>query len=145
MKPEWMAIAEQELAFGVREIPGPHTNSRIRSYHQATTYMATSDEVPWCSSFANWCLRAAGVPGTKSAAARSWLTWGTALDEPRYGAIVVLARGTNPAQGHVGFYVGQREEDVTVQLLGGNQHDAVSIASYPADRVLGIRWPDGVA
>jgi uncharacterized protein (TIGR02594 family) len=135
-----MAVAEAELARGVREIPGPQHEARILAYHQATAFRATSDEVPWCASFVSWCLREAGVASTNSAAARSYLQWGQALDDPRYGAITVLARGKSPAMGHVGFYVGARED--AVLLLGGNQGNAVSIAAFPRERVLAYRWPD---
>ena len=140
MTPEWMQVAERELARGVRELPGPADNPRIVEYHAATSFRATDDEVPWCSSFVNWCLQQTGREGTRSAAARSWLYYGTALDAPEYGCIVVLARGTNPAQGHVAFYTDTRP-DGHLLLLGGNQSDAVSIAAYPSDRLLAYRWP----
>ena len=137
--PEWMIVATRELAHGVKEVPGPEANPRIVDYHAATSFEATSDEVPWCSSFVNWCLQHAGYEGTRSAAARSWLTWGEPLDDPRYGAITVLARGKNPSLGHVGFFTGY--EGDLVQILGGNQGNAVSIAGYPSARVLAYRWP----
>ena len=142
MTPEWMQVAERELARGVREIPGPEHNRRILAYHNSTSFRGTSDEIPWCSSFVNWCLQQTGREGTRSAAARSWLTYGTALDDPEYGAIVVLARGKNPAQGHVGFYT-DRRPDGYLLLLGGNQSDSVSIAAFPVERVLSYRWPKG--
>lgn len=74
--PTWMVIAERELASGVRERPGAEHNPRIVEYHSATLLRATTDEVPWCSSFANWCLLQVFETGTWSAAARSWLAWG---------------------------------------------------------------------
>ena len=138
--PLWMRIAEAELAASVREVPGPDSNPRIVEYHSATSFKATDDRVPWCSSFVNWCLREAGIPGTRSAAARSWLTWGDPLETPEYGCIAVLARGTNPAQGHVGFYT-DTKPDGHILVLGGNQADAVSIAAYAPARVLAYRWP----
>jgi uncharacterized protein (TIGR02594 family) len=134
-----MAIAELELARGVHEIHGPKHSPRVLEYHQATTFKAETDEVPWCSSFVNWCMREAGIEGTQSAAARSWLTWGEGLDAPRYGCVTVLSRGSNPMQGHVGFYVGERPDAVLV--LAGNQGDAVSIAAFNRARILAYRWP----
>jgi uncharacterized protein (TIGR02594 family) len=139
MTPEWMQTAEKELARGVRELPGVQHNSRILEYHDATSFRATSDEVPWCSSFVNWCFQQNGYEGTRSAAARSWLLWGQEI-EPEYGAVVVLARGGNPALGHVGFFT-DRRPDGKILLLGGNQRDSVSIAAYPHERVLSYRWP----
>jgi len=136
--PAWMPVAFDEL--GVKEVPGDGDNPRIVEYHQATTLKATDDEVPWCSAFVNWVMRESGYTYTKSAAARSWLTWGDEIELPMYGAVTVLRRGSNPAQGHVGFFVDQPEAGV-IRLLGGNQSDSVNITVFPASRVIGYRWP----
>jgi uncharacterized protein (TIGR02594 family) len=100
------------------------------------------DETPWCAAFVGWCLERAGVPGTGKANARSYLDWGGPLMKPRPGCIVVFSRGGNQAQGHVGFAL--REMAGRIDVLGGNQGDAVSIQRYPRDRLLGWRWPVGV-
>ena len=71
--------------------------------------------------------------------ARSYLRWGAALDEGRFGAVAVLSRGSDPAAGHVGFLLG--ETDAHFVLLGGNQGDAVGVAAFPKTRLLGFRWP----
>lgn len=135
--PPWMAIARGEM--GTQEQPGPTDNPRIIAYHATTTLHATTDEVPWCSSFVSWCIEQAGIRGTRSAAARSWLTWGEGLEHPILGCIVVLSRGSNPAAGHVGFWM--EEQTGRVQLLGGNQGNAVSLSTFDAARILGYRWP----
>jgi hypothetical protein len=44
-------IAKAEL--GTTEVPGTQNNPRILEYHATTTLKATTDEVPWCSSFVN--------------------------------------------------------------------------------------------
>jgi uncharacterized protein (TIGR02594 family) len=134
--PHWMPVAWREL--GVRELPGAPDAPRVVDYHQATTLKATDDEVPWCSAFVCWVLRAAHVPTTRSAAARSWLAWGRTVPE-RYGAVAVLSRGTNPAQGHVGFLVDA--DAASLWMIGGNQGDAVSVARFDRPRLLGLRWP----
>lgn len=131
----WMPVALQEL--GTREVAGPGDAPRIVAYHQATALGARDDEVPWCSSFVAWVMERAGYVTTRSAAARSWQTWGVET-EPRFGAITVLERG-GPATGHVGFWV---DADASrVWLLGGNQGDAVTIAPFARTRVLSCRWP----
>jgi len=134
----WYEVAMQEMAIGVDEIPGPEDNPRIVAYHQSTTLEADDDETPWCSSFVNWCVQRAGVQGTRSALARSWLSWGQELTAPRRGCIVVLRRGSNAQQGHVGFYHDDAGDRILV--LGGNQGNRVNISSFPKDRVLGYRW-----
>lgn len=133
--PLWMPIALGEL--GTHEILGPDDNPRIWEYHATTTLGGQPDEVPWCASFVGWVLREAHAAGTKSAAARSYLSWGQTSEE-RYGAIIVLKRGTGN-QGHVGFLI-----DATAHflwLVGGNQGNAVSVARFNRSALLGARWP----
>jgi len=151
-------IAMKEL--GTAEIFGDsHRNGgdnvRIVEYHAATSLRAQSDEVPWCASFVNWCLKKASLSGTNSARARSFLTWGVtvSLEKAERGDIVVLSRndargshrngGTNAQFGHVGFFAGQ--EGKSVLILGCNQSNKVSISPYPTShgnhgfRILSIR------
>ena len=94
-----------------------------------------------CSAYANWCMHQAGVDGTGSAAARSWLRWGVPLAAPRPGCIVVLWRGTpnDRAHGHVAFL--ERAEGRTLYLLGGNQRNQVCVEPRPITQLLGYRWP----
>ncbi len=134
--PHWMPIAWRQL--GVRELAGDADEPRIVDYHQATSLKATDDEVPWCSAFACWVMREAHVPNPRSASARSWLAWGQTGSE-RYGVVTILQRGTNPAQGHVGFLLDG--DGASIWLLAGNQGDAVSVARFDRTRVLGFRWP----
>lgn len=135
--PKWLEVAEGEL--GVAEVPGEDNNLRVLEYHKTTALKATQDSVAWCSSFVNFCLLKAGIQGTHSAAARSWLSWGKELKEPKFGCIVVLKRGNSPSQGHVGFYVGSTTPE-TIRVLSGNQSDKVSIQNFKKSDVLGYRW-----
>ena len=135
-EPAWLRLAREEL--GQQEIAGGRDNPRIVEYHQATSLRATDDETPWCAAFVNWCLKKAGYRGTNSAAARSFLSWGTKITKPQAGAIVVFSRGAPPA-GHVAFYLSHTADAVSV--LGGNQGDRVSIARYDPSTILGYRWP----
>ena len=132
----WMTIAEDEI--GVAEVPGTASNARIAQYHETTHGGPETDSVPWCSSFVNFCITRAGVTGTQSKMARSWMTWGRDAGGFVPGCIVVLQRGAAP-KGHVGFCV--EASSGIVQLLGGNQGDAVNVASFDASRVLARRLP----
>lgn len=136
----WLEIAEGEI--GQKEIAGDADNPSIVKYHSFTTLHATDDETPWCSAFANYCIIAAGLEGTRLANARSWLKWGKPLNKPEIGCIVVLKRGNSPTAGHVGFCVG--ETATHIKLLGGNQADQVKVSQFPKSDVLGYRWPLGV-
>ena len=142
-EPIWFVTARQEL--GRVEIPGEQDNQRIVEYHSATDLHAKDDETPWCSAFVNWCFKQNNIAGTNKANARSWLTWGDEIQEPRLGCVAVLWRESpNSAKGHVAFYVGPdpaRPSKIT--LLGGNQGDAVATTPYDRARVLSYRWPTG--
>jgi uncharacterized protein (TIGR02594 family) len=142
-----MEIAGAEL--GIREdARAGHHTQRILEYHQATTLKATTDEVPWCSSFVNWVLNQAGIKGTNSAAAKSWLTWGRELKEPQVGAITITKRaGADAANGsssgyHVAFFH-SLGGGTKFSLLGGNQGDAVRIREYDLKKYefVKYRWP----
>lgn len=130
----WYEVARREL--GVKELQGIADNPRIVEYHATTTLRATDDEVPWCSSFVNWVVKKAGYVGTRSAAARSWASWGVKIDKPVKGCIVVLTR---TGGGHVGFY--EDGDDHTISVLGGNQDDAVNVRKYRSSRLLAYVLP----
>jgi len=106
------------------------------------------DEVPWCSAAVNawaWMLRR---PLSRSAAARSWLLIGegVALEDAERGwDVVILKRGDGlqpgpeviAAPGHVGIL--SDVKDGRVWVIGGNQRDGVTVASFPTALILGIR------
>ena len=138
MKPVWLEIAEKEI--GVIEIEGNKNNPRVIEYHQTTTLKAKEDSVPWCSSFVNWCITQAGIQGTNKANARSWLSWGKSIKEkPEIGCVVVFSRGSNPASGHVAFFL--RETEKYVEVLGGNQGDCVCVSKFSKSTLLDYRYP----
>ncbi len=132
-------IAREELALGVQEVPGKADNPRIVAYHASTNGGPAPDELAWCSSFVNWCVRQSGLQGTNNKWAMSWHDdgWGTDVTQtPQEGDIVVFRRdGAAEPGGHVGFFVADAGAGVLV--LGGNQGNRVSIAAYPKNGVLG--------
>ncbi|WDD91683.1 TIGR02594 family protein [Burkholderia sp. FERM BP-3421] len=135
----WMPIALAEV--GVRRCAEGESNPRIVEYNDATNLIGYDDKISWCSSFVNWCLARAGIAGTGSALARSWLEWGRGLVEPVYGCVVVLSRD-DPAswKGHVGFYL--RQDNESLYLFGGNQLGEVRELAYPRAQLLAYRWPE---
>lgn len=140
--PPWYVIARKEL--GVQEIRGAVHNPRIGEYHKSCKGGdIADDETAWCSSFANWCMLRAGITGSTKRNARSWLTWGVELKQPRPGCVAVFWRD-NPksVKGHVGFYVSA--QGTSILVLGGNQNNAVSVAPYARARLLSYRWPSEV-
>lgn len=137
-QPAWLAAAWAEL--GVREIPGDANAPEIlRYFRDAGDDDIKTEATPWCAAFAGAMLKRAGVSNTGSLLARSYLDWGTPLDHARLGAIAVFSRGDDPTAGHIGFVIG--EAGAKLYLLGGNQSDAVTVASFDKARLLGLRWP----
>ena len=140
----WMAIAMAEI--GTVEIPGAQDNPRIVEYHATTTLAATDDETPWCASFVNWCIKQAGLQGTNSAAAASWVEWGESTNA-KPGAVTVIynsaaAHSSLSSSGnHVGFLV--QETPSHYRLLGGNQSNQVKISTFPKASwaLKAYRWP----
>jgi uncharacterized protein (TIGR02594 family) len=139
-------VAEQYL--GIEEVAGANDNPLILAMLKADNSWPEHDEVPWCSAFVNFVCWQLDLPRTENLRARSWLTIGEpiALEVAVPGFDVVIFKrgaGDQPgpevidAPGHVAFYkttVGNQ-----VEVIGGNQGDAVSVARYPADRVIGVR------
>lgn len=135
----FLEIAQGEL--GVHENGGRESNKRIIEYDSTTTLKSQSESMPWCSSFVNWVVTQAGIEGTHSAAAKSWLSWGDRIDQPIPGCIVVLKRGNNPAHRHVGFFIDHQSN--LVRLINGNYSNKVCYAMFPTKDILSLRVPEG--
>ena len=96
----------------------------------------------WCAAFVNAALGAKGLEGTGKLNARSFLDYGTPTKKPSEGDIVVLSRGNSNWKGHVGFFV--KDNGDTISMLGGNQGNSVSVEEFPKSRILGYRKPPTV-
>ena len=95
----------------------------------------------WCAAYVNYVLELNGLTGTDSLLAKSYLRWGSPVEEPQEWDVVIFDRGREAWQGHVGFYMGSftRNGQIYYLILGGNQSDAVTIEAYPQNKVQGIR------
>lgn len=131
---------------GVKEIPGPKNNERIMRYYDACgATWVKSETTPWCGAGLGYVARECGYPVyPELLRARAWLEWGQEC-LPQQGCVVVLRRGKNPREGHVGLLVRIDEAAGIVYVLGFNQNDGVNIAAFPLADVLpdGYRWPEG--
>lgn len=133
---------------GVKEVSGPKNNPRVVKYHAYSTldnHSGMDDSVPWCSSFVCFVMEATRLASGKtigsvnSKLARSWLKWGvSSKSDPWPGDVVVYWRGKPDGwQGHVGIFL--KEANGRIYTLGGNQSDAVNVASYSRLKMLDIR------
>lgn len=136
---------------GLKEVEGAAHNPQIVAMLRLSRPGAKTDELPWCSGFASYCAWLAGYERSRSLRARSWLRVGEAVEDAgdiRPGDVVILSRGRGrqpgpeviAAPGHVGF-VAETPDPTgrTIQVLGGNQGNRVSVKAFPASRVLGVR------
>lgn len=133
----------------IKEIPGDHDHPFIQwCFSLCGMDPETHDEVAWCSAFAQHPAFELELPRSGSARARSWLNVGerVPLLEARVGYdLVVLQRGAGPqpgpevidAPGHVGYFAGRKEG--LVMVLGGNQGDRVSVATFTPWNVLAVQ------
>lgn len=99
------------------------------------------DETAWCAAFVGAMLKRAGIKGTGKLNARSYLDWGTPVDRKNAlpGDVVIFKRGSSSWQGHVAFFV--KDRGALIDVLGGNQSNAVNVKGYQAAALLGIRRP----
>lgn len=136
----WLDEARKYI--GLKEIQGERHEPKILQWWKAIRRSGIkSDEVPWCAAFVGGCLEAVGIVSSRYESAKSYLTWGQELAAPVYGCIVVFERSGG---GHVGFVVGEDSTGGRLMVLGGNQHDMVSIAPFDRTRVAGYRWPSAI-
>lgn len=133
---------------GVKELPGKgRSNPFILGMLQLDQSWPADDEVAWCSAFVNFICWQLRLTRSKNLAARSWLGVGQVLaaDQAQVGFdLVILRQPGGPgadvqkgAPGHVGFFAGHH--DSAVWILGGNQGNAVTVARFDPDLVIGYR------
>lgn len=129
--------------YGLKEGLGSSDNPTIMQWaHDFGITWYEHDSIAWCSLFMGQVAKESGyAPPNKNVllAAVSWAKWGVRQSVAMLGDILVFNR---PGGHHVGLYVG--EDDTAYHVLGGNTSDAVGIARLAKDRLIGIRWPEGV-
>ncbi len=150
---QWLTIARSLI--GTTEVPGAANNPVIMSWGNRLGARVLgiaygADSVPWCGLFTAWCVHQAGItPPRIAIRAKAWATWGEPIAllsgaMPNrlipLGAIAVFER---KGGGHVGF-VDSVNADGSLNILGGNQGDAVNVRRFTRDRLIALRWPAGV-
>lgn len=144
----WMDWAHREATDGIAEEPNRDNRGPvIRRYITLAKTGVEGD--PYCAIVVNAALEQAGIPGTRSAMARSFEHNPNfvKLAGPAYGAITTFWRGSKTGGlGHVGFYVGETANHV--YTLGGNQGDDFNESPFPKDGksfgLVGYYWPKSV-
>ncbi len=146
--PGWYEVALEEMTEVGEQDPAPRQDLRYLRYLMTTNMESTNDESGCASAFVHWCLIRAGLLGTASTSAFSWLEWtgGQLLhrSQPKLGAIVVFGPGREHlSQGpHVAFYAGPDDDsEDTILALGCHLDHYPSILPYPSERIISYCWP----
>lgn len=135
-EPAPLMILEALKLYGIKEVVGKENNPVIiRWAYECGIYDYKADSIPWCGLFmAVVARRAKKYIPNYPLWARNWTKWGSHVEKPELGDVLVFSRGSG---GHVGLYVA--EDDKTFHVLGGNQGDAVSITRIAKNRLLAAR------
>jgi uncharacterized protein (TIGR02594 family) len=134
-KPQYYLNAEKLLDLQERK----HTKKLDAYLKKYSGWNFSVASTPWCAAFVNATLGEAGIKGTGSFMARSFLKFGKEVKTPQLGDIVVFSRGKAPS-GHVAYYTKNFDADHIV-VLGGNQNDEVCMRVYGKNKILGYRRP----
>lgn len=128
--------------YGMREVAGPASNPEILAFFKELGYDCVNDDstTAWCSAALSYYAKKCGYEYNKSLAARDWLRLNKPIVvlKPQLGDIVVFWRESPQSwKGHVGIFISQ--DGNTINVLGGNQNNTLSIAGYPSEQLLGYR------
>ena len=113
-------IAEARTHIGLREVPGPKTNSVISGWLTRLKAWWSDDATPWCGTFAAMCVADAGLTPPKDwYRATAWLSLPVSLPRPAYGCVVVFP----PTQHHQvsGLVLADHKSDMAAALPGEYQ------------------------
>lgn len=146
--PRWLTLARSYI--GVTEIPGPESHPTILDFVKnlgpnLAAYVK-DDSTPWCATFVNHVLEKSGLPMSARPGsydllrAKSFLNYGTHLDIPARGAIVIFGPSKKSPHYHVGFAMGETLK--SIRVLGGNQQNSVRDSWFAKDTCVAVRWPD---
>jgi uncharacterized protein (TIGR02594 family) len=127
---------------GIRERAGATNASPTIMRWKRNVIPSTKDDgqFAWCGIFAHNMLLETGyptLPVAEAAGARNYQRLGEPVSEPQLGDLAIFRRGTG-WQGHVAFVI-RVDAFGDVWVLGGNQSNAVSIAKYSGNSLLGYR------
>ena len=152
--PRW--LLEMRAITGLSEKPGSGDEPKImamrdyiaKKYPDMASYCAgyVHDSIPWCGLCEAYTVARADIrPPFKKGSDTDCFLWARAwaddpnfikLATPKVGCIVVLTRSGG---GHVTTY--EADAGSSIKCRGGNQSDAVTLASFPKSNVVAYVWP----
>lgn len=134
--PPWMAELHRMIGLHERR-----NNATLNDYMRKWgRWLGDVAKLPWCGDMIESAV-AKTLPDeplpTSPFWAQSWKNFGRDVADPIVGSIGVIR--WNSRSGHVGVVAGV--DGGRVNLLGGNQSDAITIASFPRSKFIAFRWP----
>lgn len=133
--PPWMA--EMHRRMGLHEV---RDKARLIDFLKIGRFLGDPASLPWCGDAVESCI-AKVLPDEPLPAnpfwAQGWAIFGINVHAPLVGSVGVIR--WSASSGHVGFVAGVESDKVV--LLGGNQQNAITLASFPRDKFIAFRWP----
>ncbi len=133
--PPWMA--EMHRRMGLHEV---QHKAKLIDFLKIGKFLGDPASLPWCGDAVESCI-AKVLPSEPLPAnpfwAQGWASFGIDVKAPLVGSIGVIRWSAKA--GHVGFVAGV--EGGKVVLLGGNQANAITLASFPRDKFIAFRHP----
>lgn len=133
--PPWMA--EMHRKMGLHEV---RDNASLIEWLKIGKYLGNPKDLPWCGDAIESCM-AKTLPKEPLPSnpffAQAWKDFGIDATAPVVGSIGVI-RWT-ASSGHVGIVAGIDGD--RINLLGGNQSNAINISSFPRSKFIAFRWP----
>lgn len=112
----------------------------VSFFRDFANWVTNSKTTAWCSAYVNSIFSSTGYEYSGSMSARSWLNVGQNVKHPKTGDVVVFWRESkNSWKGHVGIFISFTPDGRSINVLGGNQKDMVTIDKYPVSQLLGYR------
>lgn len=133
--PPWMA--EMNRRAGLHEV---RDNAALTAFLKLGRFLGNPKDLPWCGDAVESCV-AKTLPEEPLPSnpfwAQAWAKFGRDVGSPIVGSIGVI-RWTG-STGHVGIVAGVSGD--RVNLLGGNQSNAINVSSFPRSKFIAFRWP----
>ena len=133
--PPWMH--EMHRRMNLHEV---RDNKALSDWLRIGRFLGDPAKLPWCGDAIETCivktLPNEPVPNNPFWA-QSWAKFGIDAGDPIVGSIGVI-RWT-ASSGHVGIVAGMNGSNVN--LLGGNQSNAINVRSFPRSKFIAFRWP----
>lgn len=133
--PPWMA--EMHRRMGLHEV---RDKAKLIDFLKIGKFLGDPSSLPWCGDMVESCI-AKTLPSellpSNPFFAQNWSKFGRDTGSPIVGAVGVIK--WSASSGHVGFVAGV--DGTKVVLLGGNQSNAITLASFPRSKFIAFRWP----